>query len=144
MKRKIDNNRPAPTGKLPWRMMLGIVLLCCMTSVKSFGQVAATTYEGVQEQIAYIEKDMHWIDDQMATNPSQALVDQLDADKVQLLTLQNLLDHMVQGFAQNGGATTPAQVSALRAYLMAQEAANNQAASNQGTAPQVIEMRVPQ
>lgn len=40
MKRKIDKNRPASMGAIPWRMMLGALLLCILASVKSPAQTA--------------------------------------------------------------------------------------------------------
>jgi len=57
MKRKIEPNRPPLWTKVPWRMMLGAVILCFVASVNSFGQTVAD-YE---MQVSRLQQDQAYV-----------------------------------------------------------------------------------
>ena len=139
MKRKIDQNQPPQRNSIPWRMMLGAVVLCFMTSVNSFGQTALSLAEvqDLQQQINKVEYKLSF--PMVANDPvngvemqnllaelQEKLANQLDLmgqknpKDLELFNAWTAQTDAAQVIDQNLVEQTPAYKTALNSYLQDQ------------------------
>lgn len=116
MKRKIDLTQPPLRKNIPWRMMLGAVILCFSTSVNVLAQsntfLTLTELQNIQTQINQLENKL--------ANPMNAANPTAVTDiNTRISLLQAILDYNVLGLQLNNPAE--GNPSAFEASLAWQE-----------------------